>query len=52
MPLDLRSLATLYNLESFQRLRYPPIHPEIPPLLVGANIFDSISTRDILLHHP
>jgi polyphosphate kinase len=52
MPLDLRSLATLYNLDSFQRLRYPPIQPEIPPLLVGVNIFDSIRARDVLLHHP
>jgi polyphosphate kinase len=52
MPLDLRSLATLYNLDSFQRLRYPPIQPEIPPLLVGVNSFDTIRARDVLLHHP
>ncbi len=52
MPLDLRTLATLYNLDSFQRLRYPPIQPEIPPLLVGVNIFDAIRAQDVLLHHP
>jgi polyphosphate kinase len=52
MPLDLRTIATLYNLEPFQRLRYTPIQPEIPPLLVGFNIFDAIRTRDVLLHHP
>jgi polyphosphate kinase len=52
MPLDLRTLATLYSLEAFPHLRYPPIHPEIPPLLIGTNMFEAIRSRDILLHHP
>lgn len=52
LPLDLRALARLYNLESHGALRYAPITPQIPPLIAQKNIFDAIRARDVLLHHP
>lgn len=52
LPLDLRTLATIYN-QGPDRLKYKPIEPRIPPLLRNnKNIFESITKRDILLHHP
>lgn len=52
LPLDLRTLAMIYN-QGPDRLKYPPIQPRIPPLLAGSkDIFESIRKRDILLHHP
>jgi polyphosphate kinase len=53
LPLDLRTLARLYNAKSFAHLRYPPVRPRIPPVLEQTqNIFDLIKERDVLLHHP
>ncbi len=53
MPLDLRTLAKIYNVKAFNRLRYPPVRPRTPPFLQGSrNIFQCIQARDILLHHP
>ncbi len=52
LPLDLRTLARLYNIESLAHLRYPPIKPEIPPMFQKQQMFEAIRARDILLHHP
>ena len=52
LPLDLRTLAVIYNLKTFNHLRYPPIQPQIPPMLQKRPIFDVIREKDILLHHP
>ncbi len=52
LPLDLRALARLYNIETFGTLRYPPITPHTPPILAGRNFFDVVRARDVLLHHP
>ncbi|MCG3206092.1 MAG: Polyphosphate kinase [Elusimicrobia bacterium] len=52
LPLDLRTLARLYTLDAYQTLKYPPITPQIPPIIEGRNIFDVIRARDVLLHHP
>ncbi len=53
MPLDLRTLAKIYNVKAFNRLRYPIIRPQTPPFLQGSrDLFKSIKDRDVLLHHP
>ncbi len=52
LPLDLRTLATIYNLRAFERLRYPPIRPQVPPMLVKHTIFKAMLQKDVLLHHP
>lgn len=52
-PVGLSSLMDLAFLPEFDRLRdedWPA--QESPDLILGESIFDSISSRDILLHHP
>lgn len=52
LPLDLRTLAMIYS-QGPDRLKYKPIEPRVPPLLRNTkNIFESITKRDVLLHHP
>jgi len=52
LPLDLRTLATLYNLPGFSRLRYPPVKPQRLKGLLKGNLFRAVQQRDILLQHP
>ncbi len=52
LPLDLRTLAILYNAKGFGRLRYPPVRPEVPVVLRSKNTFNAVRARDVLLHHP
>jgi polyphosphate kinase len=53
LPLDLRTLANLYKVRVSSRLKYPPIHPRVPPPLAkSAKLFDVVAKHDILLHHP
>ena len=53
LPLDLRTLANLYHVKASKRLRYAPIHPQLPlPLKDRRRIFEIIGEHDILLHHP
>jgi polyphosphate kinase len=53
MPLDLRALFTVYSLEGFGRLKYPPVSPVMPaPFRGGGSIMAVISRHDVMLHHP
>ena len=52
-PLDLTFLMKMYGLEGFEHLKNKPYTPQpVANLAHGANIFEEISKRDILLHHP
>jgi polyphosphate kinase len=52
LPLDLRTLARLYNLTAGAKLKYPAIKPQVPQPLVKNKTFDVIRRNDVLLHHP
>ncbi|MBI4346607.1 MAG: polyphosphate kinase 1 [Elusimicrobia bacterium] len=53
LPLDLRTLATLYNSPAAPAsLRYPPIKPELPKPLRRRGVFEVTRKADLLLHHP
>lgn len=52
-PLDLTFLMKLYGMEGFDHLKTPKYIPQPNPFIhPEENIFDQISKRDILLHHP
>ena len=52
-PLDLTFLMKMYGMEGFEHLKNKPYTPQpVANLAQGANIFEEISKRDILLHHP
>lgn len=50
MPLDIRSLFTIYSLKEFKKLKYPPISPV--PLNKKGSVMNIMESHDILLHHP
>jgi polyphosphate kinase len=54
-PLDTRALWPLVDLPALEHLREPVLKP-LPvlegPELTGTGIFDVLSARDVLLHHP
>ncbi|MFA6028423.1 MAG: polyphosphate kinase 1 [Elusimicrobiota bacterium] len=53
LPLDLRTLATIYGAEGRARLRYPPVRPLTPgPLRPPSSILGLMRRHDLLLHHP
>ncbi|MCX5788431.1 MAG: polyphosphate kinase 1, partial [Elusimicrobia bacterium] len=52
LPLDLRTLATLYRLPQFQSLRYPAVKPELPPPLKRRSVLSVVRDHDLILHHP
>lgn len=52
-PLDLTFLLKLYSLQGYDSLRYEPIKPrDYTTLMDDDDLFQAISKRDILLHHP
>ena len=52
-PIDLTFLMKLSGLKSYDSLRYEPIKPNSYTTLLGdEDIFQLISNKDILLHHP
>ena len=51
-PVNLNRLLAVYDLVDRPELKYPPFTPGMPKQLVNTSIFDAISKRDILLHHP
>ncbi len=52
-PLDLTFLMKMYGLEGFDALKEAPWTPQPVPSLQGDyDIFEEISKKDILLHHP
>jgi polyphosphate kinase len=52
-PLDLTFLMKVYSLTGFETLKYPMYRPQpIPQLEAYDDLFEAISKKDILLHHP
>lgn len=52
-PLDLTYLMKIYELDSFNHLKYPEYIPQVPQdLLVEEDIFETVRKEDILFHHP
>ncbi len=52
LPLDLKVLSGIYDLEGRDRLRYPAVKPYLPPFLRRADLFATMKKGDVLLHHP
>ncbi|OPZ84404.1 MAG: Polyphosphate kinase [Firmicutes bacterium ADurb.Bin419] len=52
-PLDLTFLMKVYSLPGFTGLKYPVYKPQpIPQLEAEEDLFEAITKKDILLHHP
>ena len=51
-PVNLNRLLAVYDLVDRPDLKYPPFTPGVPKQLVNMSLFEAISKRDILLHHP
>ena len=51
-PVNLNRLLAVYDLVDRPDLKYPPFTPGMPKELVNKNLFEAITARDILLHHP
>lgn len=52
-PLDLTFLMKVYSLTGFETIKYPVYRPQpIPQLEACEDLFEAISKKDILLHHP
>ena len=51
-PVNLNRLLAVYDLVDRPDLKYPPFTPGVPKQLADTGIFEAISKRDILLHHP
>ncbi|KZL90348.1 RNA degradosome polyphosphate kinase [Clostridium magnum] len=52
-PIDLTFLMKLIKKIGYKNLEYTPMKPQLPyEFLKAKNIFEAISQKDILLHHP
>ena len=52
-PVNLNRLATICDIEGLHELAYPPFTQGYPPELRDkSNIFDLLSQKNVLLHHP
>ncbi len=51
-PIDTSYFMKFADLPGCSRLRYEPFTPAVRPELIGVDLFDTIRSRDILLHHP
>ena len=52
-PLDLTFLMKISTIDGYQNLKFPVFVPKsLPAFLEGETIFDAISKKDILIHHP
>jgi polyphosphate kinase len=51
-PVNLNRLLAVYDLVHRDDLKYAPFTPGLPKQLVNASVFDAITKRDLLLHHP
>lgn len=52
-PLDLTFLMKISSLSGYDHLRYDLCPPQsVPEFIDNVDIFDTISKKDILLHHP
>jgi polyphosphate kinase len=51
-PVNLNRLLAVYDLVDRKDLKYPPFTPGLPKQLVDSSVFEAVTKRDILLHHP
>jgi polyphosphate kinase len=51
-PVNLHRLAAICDMTDRPDLKYAPFTPKVPSRFAGANLFDAIKKRDVLLHHP
>ena len=52
-PVNLHRVTAVYDIVDRPDLKYPAFTPRMPAALTtGANLFEVISQRDLLLHHP
>ncbi|MEO8748403.1 MAG: polyphosphate kinase 1 [Rhodanobacter sp.] len=52
-PVNLHRVSAVYDMVDRPDLKYPSFIPAVPPAFRGdADIFDTISHGDVLLHHP
>jgi polyphosphate kinase len=52
-PVNLHRVAAVYDIVDRPDLKFPPFTPRIPAaFLAGANVFETLAQRDVLLHHP
>lgn len=52
-PLDLTFLMKMSSMSGFEYLRYETCKPQISPdFILEEDIFDKISQKDVLVHHP
>ncbi|MHB8968984.1 MAG: polyphosphate kinase 1 [Pirellulaceae bacterium] len=52
-PVDLAAFAQLHGLLGFEKLKYDVWPPQPSPHVdMTASIFDTLSNKDVLLHHP
>ena len=53
LPLDLRTLMAVYQAKYRPKLRYAPVEPRTPhPFRRSDRVFETITRKDFLLHHP
>jgi polyphosphate kinase len=52
-PVNLNRLMKLHEMVDRPDLKYPPYSPGVPKeLAAGADLFEVLRSRDVLLHHP
>jgi polyphosphate kinase len=51
-PVDIRPLMQLVDLPPLEDLRDPPLKPQATVTVRGAEVFDLLDERDVVLHHP
>ncbi|NLX55947.1 MAG: polyphosphate kinase 1 [Planctomycetaceae bacterium] len=52
-PLDLAAFGQLHRLAGFEKLKYDTWPPQPSPSVdLTASMFDTLSNKDVLLHHP
>jgi polyphosphate kinase len=52
-PIDLTFFFKIYGKDEYKHLRFKEYEPQVPKDLLGEeDIFEAISKKDILLHHP
>jgi len=52
-PINLMRLMEVYDLLDRPDLKFPPFVPRVPSIVSGgSDIFEAISEKDLLLHHP
>ena len=51
-PVNLNRVGVVYDMVDRPDLKYRPFSPRVQAPKPGANVFDMVRERDVLLHHP